>query len=409
MKKSVTWLSLSFIFLILILSCNTSIDDMLTQYNSGFVPVSYTYTTDENSAEVPVYEPGDAGFYAEDMLYPTYVISQNSTLNLAGPRNCSRYTWTMTDPDDEKDIELPITLMNGYTKTGRKYVLYVPLSGLYASKTFKLKLTVLGNDGHLYTDTCGISVYKDYYFNESANRSIVLSDLTNDSSEFSSRMILPDSYSISDSDLHYYLYAKSAVTGAIFGPNKVSVTADGENPQRGSVLVDLPKSNYYLTLFCTKGIPENEASTEVIKASSVLIGYASADTRYNQDVVFYMEGDELTRAGYASLKIYTDGWSLSATEYSTFSVSAEILNSDESAADIGYTTNLSNSNLTANSIPSLANLIFTAAPNTYLLKICFSDGARTFTWSDLIVINPGSTTEATVGLPLIIFSDEGGG
>jgi hypothetical protein len=65
------------------MSCNTSIDDMLTQYNSGFVPVSYTYTTDENSAEVPVYEPGDDGFYAEDMLYPTYVISQNSTLNLA--------------------------------------------------------------------------------------------------------------------------------------------------------------------------------------------------------------------------------------------------------------------------------------------------------------------------------------
>ena len=416
MGKSAAWLALSFIFLSAVtsFSCNNSIDDMLGEYNGQFTPVTLTYASTEESDTTSdeVYEPGDDKFYAEDMLYPSYVISQNSTLNLAGPRNCSSYRWTMTDPDDEKEQELSITLMNGYTKTTRKYVLYVPQSGLYASKTFKLKLTVLGNDGHVYTDTCGISVYKDYYFSESSNRSIISRSVTSETSTLSSRMIVPESYTVSDTDLHYYLYAKSAITGAIFGPNKISVTEDEDDPNKGTILVDLPKSSYNLTLYCTKGIPENEASTEVIKAASVLIGYASADTRYNQSVVFYMQGDELTRAGYASLKVYTDEWSLSDAEYSTYSVSAEVLNSDGTTADIGYTTALSDSNLTANTAPANPNLVFTAEPGTYLLKISFSDSTQTFSWSDSIVINPGSTTTATIGLPLIIYEvipDDGGG
>lgn len=408
-KASAFVLSLSILILVLLGSCSNSVEDMISGYNSGFKPASTTYTTETTSDESDVvYEPGDDQFYAEDMLYPSYVISQNSTLNLAGPKNCSRYTWSMYDPDDETDTELKITLMNGYTTTTRKYVLYVPASGLYASKTFKLRLSVLGNDGHLYTDTCGISVYKDYYFSESSNRSVVSES---DSSSGISRMILPDAYSVSDENLYYYLYAKSSVTGKIYGPDRINVTKDTSDAsgKTGSIFVDLPKSNYYMTLYCTKGLASNESSTEVIKADSVLIGYATADLRYNQDVSFYMTSKDLTRAGYFQIKVYTDGWSLNDTDYPEYTVSAEVVNTDGTSVDVGYTTELTNSNLTANTAPANPNLNFTIAPGTYTLKISFSNGTKTFSWSDNIVIISGNTTEATIGLPLIIFDDSGGG
>lgn len=405
--KSFCVVAIFSIFLVALCSCGNSVQDMVDQYNEGFVQVTTTYTQ-ESEVDDTVYQPGDDKFNPSDMLYAIYNISQNSTLNLAAPGNCSWYEWVMTDPDDTTNTELNIKLMDGYSRSTKKYVLYVPQSGLYASKTFKLRLTVLGNDGNLYSDTCGIAVYKDYYFSYASSRSAVETGSLTSNSGSSARMILPDSWSLSDSSLKYYLCARNAVTDETLAPIELEIEDDslGASGKTGSVYLDLPKSDYYLSLYCTKGEPSDISSEEIIKASAVLSGYANADIRYNQSVVFYMASENLDGAGFAALKIFTDGWSLSDADYDGYAVSAEITETDGSEKSCNYYVELDNSNIAANSAPSNYNFRIGIESGTYLLNIRFSNGETTYSWYDSIVILAGKTTEATIGVPPII---EGGG
>ena len=410
-RASAFVLIFSFLFCLCTASCNNSVDDMLDGYNGGFKKGSTSYSTssEQSEKEDAVHQPGDTDFKADEMLYPTYTVSQNSTLNLAAPANCSSYRWKMTDPDDENEFELKIKLMTGSTITSKKYVLYVPQSGLYAGKTFKLSLTVHGNDGYDYTDVCGISVYKDYYFT-SNSRSIV-SNFKSETEASVSRMILPDSYSLSDSNLLYFLYAKNEITDEVYGPTRVYIDQDelDESGKVGSLLIDLPKSDYYLALFCCNSDSASTGSFESLKTSALLSGYANADLRYNNDVVFCMTSKDIISPGIASLKIFTDGWNLTSSDYSDYTASAELLStSGETLTTCSYHIPLNNVKLPA-SAPVSANFVAGISAGTYMLNITFSNGTKTFSWSDNIVILAGKTTEATIGLPLIIFNDAGGG
>ena len=120
-----------------------------------------------------------------------------------------------------------------------------------------------------------------------------------------------------------------------------------------------------------------------------------------------MTTESLTTAGHGDLKIYTKGWSLS--DYSGYSVSAEIVNTDGTRAAAGYNTELSDSNLGDNEVPSSVNLSFNIENGTYLLKVHFTNGTDTYTWSDTIVILAGKSTVSSLGVPLVIDTTGGSG
>ena len=420
-KPSAFVLILSFLLLVLLPACNNSVEDMLDDYNGGFKKGVSTYSIEPSVKSNELPQPGDLEFKEDDMLYPIYRISQNSTLNLAAPGNCSSYRWTMTDPEDDYQVELRIKLMEGSSINSKRYVLYVPQSGLYASKTFKLTLTVHGNDGYDYTDVCGVAVYKDYYFSSNSSRSIESETASlniQTESMVPARMILPESYSVEDSGLEYYLYARNEVTEEIIGPKRISVAPDelDVSGKSGSLLIELPPSDYYLGLYCCKAGEVDSSSIELLKASALLAGYANADLRYNKEVVFCMTSKDITYPGKASLKIFTDGWNLTDSAYSGYTVSAKLLKSNyfsgdisesEAAVPCSYLVHLTG--LPANAAPSESNFVALIDAGTYTLKITFSNGTKTFSWTDNIVILAGKTTEATIGLPLLIFNDGGGG
>ena len=119
-----------------------------------------------------------------------------------------------------------------------------------------------------------------------------------------------------------------------------------------------------------------------------------------------MASENLDGAGFAALKIFTDGWSLSDADYAGYAVSAEITETDVSEKSCNYYVELDNSNIAANSAPSNYNFRIGIESGTYLLNIRFSHGETTYSWYDSIVILAGKTTEATIGVPPII---EGGG
>lgn len=385
---------------------------MLNDYNGGFKTGFASYTVDFTNVNQRVPQPGDLDFKEDDMLYPIYKVSQNATLNLSAPGNCSSYRWTMTDPDEEIEVELRVKLMEGSTISTKRYVLYVPQSGLYASKTFKLKLKVHGNDGYDYTDVCGVAVYKDYYFSSNSSRSLALQEDTNTSEtgvSVPARMILPKSYTLSDTGLEYYLYARNEITEEEIGPKKIQIDQDvlDASGKIGNLLINLPQCDYYLGLFCCKAGEAETGTLELLKTSAVLSAYANADLRYQKDVTFCMTSKDLTYPGSASLKIYTDGWNLADSTYLGYTVEAKLLNTDGTdTTGCSYHVPL----LTIpNTVPSTANFVAGIKPGTYTLKITFSNGTKTFSWSDNIVILAGKATEATIGLPLLIFNDGGGG
>lgn len=385
---------------------------MLDDYNGGFKKGYSTYSLDSSVTSKELPQPGDLEFKEDDMLYPIYKVSQNATLNLSAPGNCSSYRWTMTDPEDENEVELRIKLMEGSTISTKRYVLYVPQSGLYASKTFKLKLKVHGNDGYDYTDVCGVAVYKDYYFSSNSSRSLASQEDSNTNEpdvSVPARMILPENYTLSDTGLEYYLYARNEITEEEIGPKKISVTSDrlDASGKTGSILIDLPPCDYFLGLFCCKAGEAETGTLELLKTSAVLSAYANADLRYQKDVTFCMTSKDTIYPGTASLKIYTDGWNLADSTYLGYTVEAKLLNTDGTdTASCSYHVPL----LTIpNTAPSTANFVAGIKPGTYTLKITFSNGTKTFSWSDNIVILAGKPTEATIGLPLLIFNDGGGG
>ena len=146
----------AFCVLLLLSSCNNSLDDIMDDYNSAFEK------EDDNEVyDADVLYPGDPGFDETKMLYEKYFFSDNEELNLTAPSarySATSYSWKLTLPDDETWECNSAKLAAGTTYSSRRFVMYAPLCELKSGKTYKLTLTVTVA-GKTYTDSCAIVFY----------------------------------------------------------------------------------------------------------------------------------------------------------------------------------------------------------------------------------------------------------
>ena len=139
-----------------LMGCSNSFGTMLDDYNSHFT------INDKGGNGQP--SPGDADFVANMMLYSTYCVSSEDTLNLSAPYNCNRYSWVVTKFDDETETPVEINYFNGTSGTTRDFATYIPESGLEVGKTYKLTLTIEDMEGSIYSDICELVIYQHYDF-----------------------------------------------------------------------------------------------------------------------------------------------------------------------------------------------------------------------------------------------------
>jgi len=165
-KPSAFVLSLSFLFCVCVLSCDTSVDEMLEEYNKGFNQ-GYVNVSNKDESEYSL-EPDDSGYDQNRLLFDEYTVFDIGTLNLAAPISCRNFKWVLTDPAAEDTLApLTVRFYDGQVSDSRAtkdYVVYMPESKLESEHTYKLTLTVTGKAGGVYTDSCLIFVVK-YYIN----------------------------------------------------------------------------------------------------------------------------------------------------------------------------------------------------------------------------------------------------
>ena len=195
--------------------------------------------------------------------------------------------------------------------------------------------------GYVSSDTSsGNSESRQLTLNVSSNSNLV--DFSSNSTSYDttsgSRTILPTAQQVGN--LWFYLCAKNNTSGANSFAAPVAVTviptddsgaedATATTSRTGHVVISLTKADYDFELFA---VPKATGATAAptyssesdVKAVAVLVGYANADIRNDDAVDFYLNSEGLTTVGNVSLKLYTDGWSLSTAPYDSYTPSAKI-------------------------------------------------------------------------------------
>jgi len=145
----------------LLINCKTSVDSMITDYNTNFKED----TTEED--KVKTYpSPGDDDFSEDKMLDEEYFVWSDATLNLSGPQNCTSWSWTFTDPDDETETPVPVHYLGqDYDSLNdvwenQNLFINIPDSGLTSNKVYILTLQVVSKEGSSYKDKAAIVVYQ---------------------------------------------------------------------------------------------------------------------------------------------------------------------------------------------------------------------------------------------------------
>ena len=246
----------------------------------------------------------------------------------------------------------------------------------------------------------------------------------------SSRTILPEAQTCDA--LWFYLCSKNNTAGATTWAKPVAVTVTKKptdtTGRTGEVIINLTKADYDFELIAIPRGSETTAPEQsdeaTAKNAAVLIGVANADIRNDDTVSFYMTAEGLTTQGYADLILYSDGWNLE-TDFPTFHVTTT--GSESPTARLAYTkkTVISSTtkyegdlvdgtkknDFTLLTAAPTGTLNFSAAtayhsspvlPGTYTFEISFSNGTKTYTWSDRIIILPGQATQKVIGIPPII-------
>ena len=231
------------------------------------------------------------------------------------------------------------------------------------------------------------------------------------------RTILPTAQQVGN--LFFYLCYKNntAKATAYSAPVNVAVTADANDAtgHTGTVVINLKKADYDFKLYAVPKDGATDApaySTEAaVQLAAVLVGYANADIRTDDKVDFYLTSEGLTKNGSVSLKLYTDGWDLanfdgySSAQQITFTKKTTLDSVTYTVGDI-YSGSDKTVDLTGvTSAPTDANYVVTVAPGTYNFEVKFigsGTDAKTYTWSDRLIVLPGQATEQTIGIPLVI-------
>jgi len=122
--------------------CKTDFNQMIDNYNGHFAPT-------EDEVVPPC--PGDSNFDQSQMLFPTYQVCTDGTINLAGPYKCKSYKWEFLDKEKN-------TLLQDTTRT---FVHYLPLTfqNELSEGSYLIKLTVIGEDEQAYSDEALVIVY----------------------------------------------------------------------------------------------------------------------------------------------------------------------------------------------------------------------------------------------------------
>ena len=251
----------------------------------------------------------------------------------------------------------------------------------------------------------------------------------------SSRTILPEAQTCDA--LWFYLCSKNNTAGATTWAKPVAVTVTKKptdtTGRTGEVIINLTKADYDFELIAiprgseTTAPDQNDEGTA--KNAAVLIGVANADIRNDDTVSFYMTAEGLTTQGTADLILYSDGWDLE-TDFPAFHVTTT--GSESPTARLAYTKKTVTSSTTKyegdlvdgtkkndfklltaapTTTPPTTTPDFSVAtayhsspvlPGTYTFEISFSNGTKTYTWSDRIIILPGQATQKVIGIPPII-------
>lgn len=239
-----------------------------------------------------------------------------------------------------------------------------------------------------------------------------------------SRTILPDAEVCND--LFFYLCSKNNTAGETAWSTPVNVTVTPKTSdttgRTGEVIINLTKADYDFELFAVqkKGAttPPSYANETNLKSAAVLVAYANADIRNDDTVSFYMTAEGLTTKGDVALYLYTDGWKLS--DFPDFVNSSTPVSPN---AKLTYTkkTGTNAEGATYSGSESGAGFgLFDAAPTpapdytdakvykanvdpgTYNFELSFTNGTKTYTWSDRIIVLPGKVTQKVIGIPLVI-------
>lgn len=167
------------LLLLLVIGCDNSVQTMLDDYNSNFT-ITHNVVNDDSPS------PGEEGYVESDMLYDVYYVSDVNVLNLAAPKNCDTYIWTIRDPEKKYDETNPrdglrVYLFDQGSMEQRLFTTYIPeaiappvatdtlgvaYDSLEVGKTYQITLTVTkkGVGKGVFTDTAAVVVYKHYDF-----------------------------------------------------------------------------------------------------------------------------------------------------------------------------------------------------------------------------------------------------
>ena len=373
---------------------------MLDSYNSNFTPVVQTSSQTVSNVVLP----DEPGFNQEDLLYDTYIVAHNSTLNLAAPPNCTGYEWFVQNPATGSLDNIDVKTMNGSSATTRRFVVYIPKSGLSAN-TYRLGLRVRSPSNKIYTDYCNLVVYQNYFYD--TGQATLSRAVTNpqDRVQTVARTIIPDAINLNSEDLRYFIYGENTVSKIKIGPIEVQVSTD-ENDSSGKtgfLYLDFPKADYFFTLMAISSEPERTDSYEYLKGISSLVGYANADLRYSQDATFVLKAENTGSLGQANLKVWTENWNLSDSEFADVTVSASLQdNSGNTVIPFATQVSLSNSNITSLSAPENPNYSITAAAGSYYFVFSAEKNGTLYTWKDELIILSDTNTNQEIAIPPII-------
>ena len=227
------------------------------------------------------------------------------------------------------------------------------------------------------------------------------------------RIIMPATIDASDdSKYKFWLWGTDKLDSSNTSyatPQKVTFTATTDSTTKGQVTLDLPVSQWELSLAVLPASATDPATPEAAKGAAILFATASVDFRSSDSVNFYLSPYKLSANGGYSLKIYTDGWTVPATH--NVKIGLWPLDADDSVDTAIPAGTSIVTDTPPSTAPSTANFTSTSttsvAPGTYnlifkLIPTAASGLSKTYYWSDRIVILSNQVTGGEIAIPYIV-------
>ena len=243
-----------------------------------------------------------------------------------------------------------------------------------------------------------------YVYEKEDSANYMYISLESNSSIVSSRTITAPAIDFTDSTQNYVFYIWGKSNSGSLTPRQVDF--DVEDGTSGTIELDFPVTSYNFTLAVTEGEAVNTSDGDHILTDAIFVGYANVDLTYTKTVKFYLSAINTSGYGAAYIDFYLDdSWSdsditLLQDNYSVtvglYTIADNTLLEDYSAvtiANLNRTTGVSWGNAYSGTPAGVYNLIVNMAK---------SDGTKTHSYSDRIIIAANRTIDTSVYIPNII-------